>query len=137
MTLGTPRLCPIAGGIKTHLPQQHQDVHCGVPPVVPRRTAPPPVGRLEGKQPRPVPSVATRRASGRDLLRRRTDQVSHRLPADRRVRIKQPLCDRPAWFRGLPFGRIGRHLLVLLRAYPNNPAARKAIKAQAKCRNAM
>src|SRR4030095_14095874 len=44
-------LCLVAARIETHLPQQRQDVHCGVPPAVPRSTAPPSVGRLEGKQP--------------------------------------------------------------------------------------
>src|SRR5512136_2763017 len=34
-------------------------------------------------------------------------QVSHRLPADRRVRIKQLLYDRSVWFRDLPFRWIG------------------------------
>ena len=37
-----------------------------------------------------------------------------------------------------PMPLVHRRMEVLwLRAYPNNPAARKAIKAQAKCRNAM
>jgi hypothetical protein len=45
---------------------------------------------------------------------RRTDQVSHRLPANRRVRIKQPPYSRGICDRDLSFGRIGRHPLVLL-----------------------
>ncbi len=36
----------------------------------------------------------------------------------------------------IAFGAYGRWLVVLT-AYPNNPAARKAIKAQAKCKKAM
>jgi hypothetical protein len=46
----------------------------------------------------------------------RIRQVSHYLPADRRVRIEQPLYNRSIWLRGLPFGWISRHLLVLLLA---------------------
>ena len=94
----------LARGIETHLPQQHQGVHGGVPPAVPRRAAPPPVGPLEGEQPRARALGGDPRALGGDLVRGRTDQVSHRLPADRRVRIKQPLDDRSVWLRGLPFG---------------------------------
>ncbi len=37
----------------------------------------------------------------------------------------------------LPSGYLLLILDGLLRAYPNNPAARKATRAQAKCRNAM
>ena len=82
--------------------------------MVPRRASPRPVGPLQGEQPCAHALGGDPRALGRDLLRGRTDQVSHHLPADRRVRIKQPLYDRFVWFRGLPFGWIGRHLLVLL-----------------------
>ena len=84
----------VARGIETHVPQQHQDVHGGVPPAVPRRAAPPPVGPLEGEQPRARALGGDPRALGRDLVRGRTDQVPHHLPADRRVRIKQPPYDR-------------------------------------------
>jgi hypothetical protein len=42
----------VARGIETHVPQQQQDVHGGVPPAVPRRAAPPPVAPLKGEQPR-------------------------------------------------------------------------------------
>ena len=83
--------CLVAGRIETQVPQQHQDVHGGVPPTVPRRAAPPPVGPLEGEQPRAHALGGDPGALGRDLIRGRTDQVSHHLPADRRVRIKQPL----------------------------------------------
>ena len=102
----------VARGIETHVPQQHQDVHRGVPPAVPRRAAPPPVGPLEGEQPRARALGGDPRALGRDLVRGRIGQVAHHLPADRRVRIKQPAYDRALWLRGLPFGWIGRHLLV-------------------------
>ena len=54
------------------------------------------------------------RALGRDLLRGRIGQVSHHLPADRRVRIKQPLYDRSLWRRDLPFSCIECHLLLVL-----------------------
>jgi hypothetical protein len=53
-------------------------------------------------------------AFGCDLLRRRTDQVSHHVPVDRRVRIKQPLYNGSPRLRGMPFGWTGRHLLELL-----------------------
>ena len=36
----------VARGIKAHFSQQHQDVHRGVPPTVPRRAPPSPVGPL-------------------------------------------------------------------------------------------
>jgi hypothetical protein len=106
--------CLVAGGIETEVPQQHQDVHGRVPPAVPRRAAPPAVASLEGEQPRAPALGGDPRALGRDLLGGRAGQVSHRLPADRRVRIKQPLYDRFVWLRGLPVGWMGRHLLVLL-----------------------
>ena len=41
--------CLIARRIETHVPQQHQDVHGGVPPTVPRRAAPPAIGPLKGE----------------------------------------------------------------------------------------
>ena len=85
--------CLVARGIETHLPQQHQDVHGGVPPAVPRRAAPPPVGPLEGEQPRTRALGGDPRALGRDLVRGRIGQVPHHLPADRRVRIEQPVDD--------------------------------------------
>ena len=59
-------------------------------PLVPRRASPRPVGPLEGEQPSARALGGDPRALGRDLVRGRTDQVSHHLPADRRVRIKQP-----------------------------------------------
>src|SRR5262249_49392079 len=55
--------CLFARGVETEVTQQHQDVHRGVPPAVPRRAAPLPVRRLEGEQPRAGPSVATRARS--------------------------------------------------------------------------
>src|SRR5262249_28455283 len=81
---------------------------------VPRRAAPPPVGPLEGEQPGARALSGDPRALGRDLLRGGPGQVTHHLPADRRVRIKQPPYDRYLWLRDLPFGWISRHLLVLL-----------------------
>src|SRR5262249_4401629 len=84
----------VARGIETHVTQQQQDVHGGVPPTVPRRAAPPPIGPLQGEQPCARTSSGDSCTLSRDLVRRRTDQVPHHLPADRRVRIKQPLYDR-------------------------------------------
>src|SRR6266704_925348 len=79
-----------------------------------RGPGPPPVGRLQGEQPRARALGRDPCTLGRDLLVGRIGQVSHRLPTDRRVRSKQPPYDRTRWLRGLPFGWIGRHLLVLL-----------------------
>ena len=47
--------------------------------------------------------------------------------------LLEPLRKHVRWLvsKGLVTGS------AVLRAYPNNPAARKAIRAQAKCRNAM
>ena len=58
--------------------------------------APPhrPSAPLEGEQPRARALGGDPRALGRDFVRGRTDQVPHHLPADRRVRIKQPPYDR-------------------------------------------
>jgi hypothetical protein len=106
----SPRLA--AGGIETHLPQERQDVHRGVPPAVPRRAAPPPVGRLESEQPRSCAFGRDPCTLGRNLASGRIGQVAHHLPGDRRVRIKQPLYDRSLRHRGLAFGWISRHLLV-------------------------
>src|SRR5262249_8177214 len=102
----------VARGIETHLPQQHQDVHGGVPPAVPRRATPAPIGSLEGEQPRACALGGDTRTLGRGLISGRTEQVPHRLPADRRVRIKEPLNDRSVCLRSLAFGWIDRHLLV-------------------------
>jgi hypothetical protein len=43
--------CFLARGVETEITQQHQDVHRGVPPAVPGRAAPSPIGRLKGEQP--------------------------------------------------------------------------------------
>src|SRR5207244_8212037 len=104
----------VARGIETHIAQQHQDVHRGVPPTGPRCAAPPPIGPLEGEQLRTDALGGDPRALSRDLLRGRTGQVPHHLPSDRRVRIKQPLYDRSLWRRDLPFGWMGCHHLLLL-----------------------
>jgi hypothetical protein len=106
--------CLVARGIEAQVPQQHQDVHRGVPSTIPRRAAPLPVGPLEGEQPGARALGGDPRALRRDLLRRRTGQIPHHLPADRRVGIKQPPYDRSLWFRDLPFEWIDRHLLVLI-----------------------
>ena len=103
--------CLVAGGIEPHFAQQHQDVHCGIPPSVPRFATPPAVARLEGEQLRADALGGDSRALGRDLLRGRIRQVPHHLPADRRVGIKQPLYHRYLRVRDLPFGLIDRHLL--------------------------
>ena len=63
----------IARGIETHVPQQHQHMHGGVPPAIPRRAAPSPVGSLEGEEPRARALGRDPRALGRDLVRVRTD----------------------------------------------------------------
>ena len=85
--------CLVAGGIETHLPQERQDVHRGVPPAFPRRAAPPPVRRLEGEQPRARALGRDPCTLGPDLVRGRMSHVAHHLPADRRVRIDQPAYD--------------------------------------------
>src|SRR5262249_18732660 len=85
--------CFVARGIETHLAKQHQCVHCGVPSAVPRCAAPLPIGFLEGEQLCAEALSGNSRAFGCDLLRRRIGQVLHHLPADRRVRIQQPLYD--------------------------------------------
>jgi hypothetical protein len=77
-------------------------VHRGVPPAVPRHAAPRPVGPLSGEQLSACPLGGDPRALGCDLLLGRTDQISHRLPADRRVRIEQPLYGRTVWLGDLP-----------------------------------
>src|SRR5262245_1070007 len=51
-------------------------------------------------------------ALGFDLLNGCIGQVPHHLPADRRVRIEQPLYNRVLWLSGSPFGWIGCHLSV-------------------------
>src|SRR5262249_31621552 len=93
----------VARGIETHVPEQRQDVHSGVPPAVPRHAAPPPVGPLESEQPRARALGGDPRALCRNLVLGRADQVTHHLPADRRVRIKQPPYHRSLWLQGLPF----------------------------------
>ena len=85
--------CLGARGIETHFPQQRQDVHRGVPPAVPGRATPPAIGRLEGEQPRASAFGGDPRALGRDVLGGRINQVPHHLPADRRVRVEQPVDD--------------------------------------------
>src|SRR6185503_1770440 len=55
--------------LETQLPQEHQDVHGGVPPAVPRRAAPAPVGCLEGEQPRARALGGDPRSLARDLVR--------------------------------------------------------------------
>src|SRR5206468_6583415 len=61
--------CFGARGIETHLPQQREDVHRGVPTAVPGRATPPAVGRLKGEQPRARALGGDPRALGCDLLR--------------------------------------------------------------------
>src|SRR5947207_2142561 len=45
--------CLVTRWVESEVAQQHEGVHCGVPPAVPRCAAPLPVGRLEGDQARP------------------------------------------------------------------------------------
>jgi hypothetical protein len=61
---------------------------------------------LEGEQLRADALGGDSRTLGRDLLRRRIGQVPHHLPADRRVRIKQPPYYRSFWHEDLTFGWI-------------------------------
>src|SRR4030095_6695556 len=90
-----------------------------------------PRGRVRGERPRARAVGHDPDTLGRDLLVGSVSQVSHRLPADRRVRIKQPLYDRSLSFRGLPLGWIGCHLwfsisseqFVIERRVPQNSAA--------------
>ena len=94
----------IAGGVETQFPQQQQDVHRGVPAAVPGLASPRAVGPLEGEQ-KCTPALGRDlRALGRDLPLSRIGQISHGLPADRRVRIQQPVYDRAVWLWGLGFG---------------------------------
>src|SRR5579859_1036592 len=85
----TPGL--VTGRIEAQFAHQREDVHGGVPAAVPRRAGPGPVGPLQGQQPSAHPLGGHPCPLSGDLLRGRTGQVAHRLPADGRVRIKQPL----------------------------------------------
>ena len=95
--------CFVARGIEANFAQQHQDVHCRVPSTVPRCAAPSPVGSLEGEQLRADALGGDSSLLGRDLLRRCIGQIPHHLPADRRVRIKQPFYHRSLWHEDLTF----------------------------------
>ena len=66
----------VARGIEAHLAQQRQNVHRGVPAVVPRRAGPRPIGPLEGEQLRAHALGGHPRALSRDRLRWRADQVA-------------------------------------------------------------
>src|SRR5262249_12686486 len=94
--------CLVARWIEPQVAQQHEHVHGGIPPAVPCRAAPRPVGRLETKQPCPIVFGSNPRALSLDFFCRRTNQVPHHLPTDRRVRIEQPLYHRPLRLWSLP-----------------------------------
>ena len=69
-------------------------MHRRIPPAVPRRAAPPPVGRLECEQPRARALGRDLRTLRRDLVRGRVGEVAQDLPADRRIGVEQPADDR-------------------------------------------
>ena len=129
----------VARGIETQVAQQHQDVHGGVPPAVPGRAGPRPVGPLQGEQPRAHALGGDPRALGRDLIRGRTDQVSQHLPADRRVGVEQPLRHCRVGCGGRRCAWIARHLQVLLcprRAGPEPaPPSPARVRASGHCRS--
>src|SRR5262249_3315740 len=90
---------------------------------VPRHAGPRPVRPLKCKQPGARAFGGDSRALGRDHARGRTDHVAHRLPADRWVRIKQPVYDRSVWLGSLPFRWIGSHVLGPPRLGRQTPSA--------------
>ena len=94
--------------------QQHQDAHGGIPSTIPGSPPHRPSVPWRASNCAGMPSVATRARSASDLFRGRTGRVSHHLPSDRRVRIKQPLYHRSLWRRDLPFSCIECHLLLVL-----------------------
>jgi len=102
----------VARWIEAHLPQQDEHVHRGVPSPVPRRTAPSSIGPLKEAQLRAHTLGGDPGALGRDLRRWRASQVPHHLPADRRVRIKQPPHDQAVLLAGRQFSWSGGHLVV-------------------------
>src|SRR6185503_3701335 len=77
-----------------------------------RVPAPVTIGFLAGEQPGAPALFRNPGALDRHHLRGCACQASHHLPADRRVRIKQPVYDRSLWPRDVPFWWVGRHLLV-------------------------
>src|SRR4029077_17564145 len=97
--------CLLARRIETQVTQQHENVHGGVPSTVPRRAAPPAVGFLQREQPGARAHGGDTRALGRHLLRGRTGQVPHHLPADRRVTLEKPPNDRHGLYRDRRFDR--------------------------------
>jgi hypothetical protein len=88
-----------ARGIETEESKQPQDVHRGVPTVVPSGTTPPAVGCLQREQMRGPALDSSLSALGSDFVRRRIGQVPHHLPANRGIGIEQP-----AQHRSLGFG---------------------------------
>ncbi|HLO16200.1 MAG TPA: hypothetical protein VK206_15305 [Anaerolineales bacterium] len=102
-----------AGRVDPQVPQPQERKETGPFRIV-RVAAPAAIGFLAREQLRTPTFCRHLRTLGRDSLVGRIGQVLHHLPADRRVRIKQPLYDRSLWLRGLPFGYISCHLLVLL-----------------------
>ncbi|HSL43901.1 MAG TPA: hypothetical protein VK897_10760 [Anaerolineales bacterium] len=100
-----------AGRVKSQVPQPHERKKTG-PLRIGRVPAPVTIGFLAGEQPGAPALSRNLRPLDRHRLIGRIGQVSHDLPADRRVRIKQPVCDRSLWLRDLPFRWMGRHLHV-------------------------
>src|SRR5688500_17969059 len=83
-------------------PQVSQPQEAG-PLWIVRVAAPMAIGLLAGEQLRAPTLGRDLRSLGRHLIVGRIGQVLHHLPADRRVRIKQPLYDRSFWLRGWLF----------------------------------
>jgi hypothetical protein len=83
----------VARRVETELAQQHKGVHRRVPAVVPCRAAPTTIITLERKQALPQALSGDAGALGSDFRRSRTGQIPHHLPADRSVRIEQPIDD--------------------------------------------
>jgi hypothetical protein len=85
--------CLDTRGVESHVIEQREDVHRGIPATVPRRAAPAAVRRLEREQARAYSLACDLRPLGSDRLGRRVGQVGHHLPANRRIRVEQPFDD--------------------------------------------
>src|SRR5712692_3790476 len=104
----------LTGRVQPEFPQQHQSLHGGGPALGhPGATAPISITCLEAEQPCAPALDSDPRPYGGDGLVGFVREVAHHLPADRRVRIKQPPYDRPPRLRDFTFD--GCHALAPLR----------------------
>jgi hypothetical protein len=69
-------LCGSAGGVEPQFAQECQDVHRRVPPAIPGRAAPTPIGGLEGEQVRPPTLGCNKCTLCCNLIGRRVGQVA-------------------------------------------------------------